>query len=79
MISVSDHETLPVASIHPDDHKCGRPGEVSHEQATSPDPLIWCRVCGRIWDLTERGWKPDPRPPLSQKDIAAINKRRRGR
>ena len=65
---------LPVATISPDKHMCGKQGEVSFNQVN--DGLIWCRQCGRIWDLTEHGWKPDPRPPMTAEQRAAMNKAR---
>lgn len=54
-------------------HRC-TVGELSYEQVN--EGTIWCRVCGRIYDLTDKGWKPDPYPPMSQSQLQAINRKR---
>lgn len=73
---------LPVASVHPDNHMCGGAGEISYAQVN--EGTVWCRVCGRIWDLVPidnggRVWRPDPRPPMSPAQLANIRKGRNAR
>ncbi len=46
--------------LDPAHHKCSVDGEISYESIN--EGTLWCRLCGRIWDLTDRGWVPDPRP-----------------
>lgn len=61
---------------NPQNHRCDLP-DINYKLID--DGQIFCKRCGRIWDKTEWGWKPDPQPPMSKEKLAAVRKAQYGK
>lgn len=62
-----------MGTINPHNHRCDLR---DIEYAMVDEGQVYCKVCGRIWDLGEHGWVPDPRPPMSKQQVAAMKRAR---